>query len=64
MNKKLNSIDIINKAGLLYGQLKYSQGQIPNPENITQIKSAQVRAAITVLVDEINKILKETKIIK
>jgi hypothetical protein len=58
MNKKLNPAQILSKAGNKYLQLKISKGIAPDliePE----IKSDQVKAAIQVLCEEINKILED-----
>jgi hypothetical protein len=57
-NKKLNAIQILNKAGFRYGGLKIAK--YGNDYNApSEIQSDQVKAVIEVLVEEINKILEE-----
>lgn len=58
MNKKLNPAQIIQKSGNKYLQLKISKGLSPDQFE-AEIKSDQVKAAIYVLCEEINKILEE-----
>lgn len=56
MNKKLNPAQILSKVNQKYFQLKINKGLSPDMIE-PEIKSDQVKAAILVLTEEINKIL-------